>query len=77
MAGTLPGAPQASTVRGIRVRVTKSDAPVRCVQCRHEYELPPHGEEIACPECNCPSWVSTRISDEPLVPALSPSSRQV
>ncbi len=57
--------------------MTKSDAPVRCVQCRHEYELPAHGEEIACPECNCPSWVSTRISDEPLVPALSPSSRQV
>ena len=53
-------------VRGILVRVAKSDAPVRCVQCRHEYELPALGEEIACPHCGCLSWVSTRIADEPL-----------
>ena len=34
---------------------------VRCVECRHEYELPPVGEEIGCPECGSISWVSTRI----------------
>jgi DNA-directed RNA polymerase subunit RPC12/RpoP len=39
---------------------------VRCVECRHEYELPPIGEEIGCPECGCVSWVSTRIPASPL-----------
>jgi DNA-directed RNA polymerase subunit RPC12/RpoP len=73
MAGTLPGAPQGSTVPGILLRVAEKEAPVRCVQCRHEYDLPAQGEEIACPQCNCPSWVSTRISDEPLVPAPEPA----
>ena len=34
---------------------------VRCVECRHEYELPPIGEEIGCPDCGAISWVSTRI----------------
>jgi hypothetical protein len=34
---------------------------VRCVECRHEYELPPLGEEMGCPECGAVSWVSTRI----------------
>jgi len=42
---------------------------VRCVECRHEYGLPPRGEEIACPNCGCPSWVSTQISDESFTPA--------
>ena len=39
---------------------------VRCVECRHEYELPRRGEAIACEQCGCPSWVSTQISDEQL-----------
>jgi DNA-directed RNA polymerase subunit RPC12/RpoP len=38
---------------------------VRCVECRHEYELPPIGEEIGCPECGAISWVSTRIPTGP------------
>jgi DNA-directed RNA polymerase subunit RPC12/RpoP len=50
---------------------------VRCVECRREYGLPPRGEEIACPDCGCPSWVSTRISDEPLVPAPEAAERRV
>ena len=39
---------------------------VRCVECRHEYELPPLGEEMGCPDCGCISWVSARIPSEPL-----------
>jgi PHP family Zn ribbon phosphoesterase len=41
------------------------DAPelVRCVECRHEYELPPLGEEMGCPDCGGISWVSTRIPE--------------
>jgi len=34
---------------------------VRCVECGHEYELPPLGEEMGCPQCGGISWVSTRI----------------
>jgi DNA-directed RNA polymerase subunit RPC12/RpoP len=39
---------------------------VRCVECRHEYEVPPPGHEIGCPECGAISWVSTRIPTDPL-----------
>ena len=39
---------------------------VRCVECRHEYELPAIGEEMGCPDCGSVSWVSTRI------PAFAP-----
>jgi DNA-directed RNA polymerase subunit RPC12/RpoP len=40
---------------------------VRCVECRHEYELPPVGEEMGCPDCGAVSWVSARIpADEPV-----------
>jgi DNA-directed RNA polymerase subunit RPC12/RpoP len=46
--------------------MARKEAPVRCVECRHEYEPPERGEEIACPECGCRSWVSTQISDAPL-----------
>jgi hypothetical protein len=41
---------------------------VRCVECKHEYELPALGEEMGCPECGGVSWVSTRIAAAP-VPA--------
>jgi hypothetical protein len=42
---------------------------VRCVECRHEYELPPLGQEMGCPECGGVSWVSTRIPlSEPAEP---------
>jgi DNA-directed RNA polymerase subunit RPC12/RpoP len=41
---------------------------VRCVECRHEYELPPIGQEIGCPDCGAVSWVSTRIPVEPAEP---------
>ena len=34
---------------------------MRCVECRHEYELPPVGEEMGCPDCGAVSWVSARI----------------
>jgi hypothetical protein len=42
---------------------------VRCVECKHEYELPALGEEMGCPECGGVSWVSTRIAAAPAVPA--------
>jgi rRNA maturation endonuclease Nob1 len=35
---------------------------VRCVECKHEYELPALGEEMGCPLCGGVSWVSTRIA---------------
>lgn len=38
---------------------------VRCVECRHEYELPALGEEMGCPQCGGISWVSTRIAASP------------
>jgi DNA-directed RNA polymerase subunit RPC12/RpoP len=41
---------------------------VRCVECRQEYELPPMGEEIGCPDCGAVTWVSTRIPVEPAEP---------
>jgi DNA-directed RNA polymerase subunit RPC12/RpoP len=41
---------------------------VRCVECRHEYELPPVGEEMGCPECGGVIWVSTRIPAAPAAP---------
>jgi len=34
---------------------------VRCIACRHEYELPPRGVELCCPECGSLVWVSARI----------------
>jgi DNA-directed RNA polymerase subunit RPC12/RpoP len=39
---------------------------VRCIECRHEYDAPPTGEEMACPECGSKSWISARIASEPL-----------
>jgi rRNA maturation endonuclease Nob1 len=39
---------------------------VRCVECKHEYELPALGEEMGCPECGGVSWVSTRIAAAPV-----------
>jgi DNA-directed RNA polymerase subunit RPC12/RpoP len=46
---------------------------VRCVECRHEYELPPIGEEMGCPVCGAISWVSTRIpAFEPEPPKQRP-----
>jgi Zn finger protein HypA/HybF involved in hydrogenase expression len=69
MAGTLPGAPQGSAAGGIHPDVARKVPPVRCVQCRAEYELPQHGDEIACPECGNPSWVSTLITDAPAMSA--------
>jgi DNA-directed RNA polymerase subunit RPC12/RpoP len=44
---------------------------VRCVACRHEYEAPQRGEEMACPNCGSRSWISARIPDEPVRPAKS------
>jgi rRNA maturation endonuclease Nob1 len=35
---------------------------VRCVECKHEYELPALGEEMGCPLCGGVSWISTRIA---------------
>jgi DNA-directed RNA polymerase subunit RPC12/RpoP len=49
--------------------VKKEPDYVRCVECRHEYELPPLGEEMGCPECGAVSWVSTRIPDPSPAPA--------
>jgi len=42
---------------------------VRCVECKHEYELPALGEEMGCPMCGGVSWVSARI---PAPPAPAP-----
>jgi DNA-directed RNA polymerase subunit RPC12/RpoP len=39
---------------------------VRCIECRHEYDAPAYGEEMACPECGSKSWISARIAYEPL-----------
>ena len=39
---------------------------VRCVECKHEYELPALGEEMGCPMCGGSSWVSTRIPAAPV-----------
>ena len=38
---------------------------VRCVECKHEYELPALGEEMGCPLCGGTSWISTRIAAAP------------
>jgi len=37
---------------------------VRCTECRREYEEPPRGEDVACPDCGSPSWLSARIPVE-------------
>jgi len=41
---------------------------VRCTECRHEYEQPERGKDVACPDCGSPSWVSARIPIEPQEP---------
>jgi DNA-directed RNA polymerase subunit RPC12/RpoP len=37
---------------------------VRCTECRQEYEQPERGEDVACPDCGSPTWVSARIPAE-------------
>jgi hypothetical protein len=34
---------------------------VRCVACLHEYELPHRVDELGCPRCGAPTWISARI----------------
>ncbi|MGZ4339293.1 MAG: hypothetical protein ACXVQ3_04485 [Gaiellaceae bacterium] len=48
---------------------------VQCVECRHDYELPPLGEEMGCPQCGGISWVSTRIASPEPQAASSRASR--
>jgi len=50
--------------------VKRDPEQVRCVECRHEYELPALGEEMGCPDCGSISWVSTRIAAAPAPDAV-------
>jgi rRNA maturation endonuclease Nob1 len=47
------------------VSMATSSEWVRCVECKHEYELPALGEDMGCPECGGSSWVSARIAAAP------------
>jgi DNA-directed RNA polymerase subunit RPC12/RpoP len=53
------------------VPVANPPEQVRCVECRHEYDLPALGEEMGCPNCGGISWVSTRIPVAPAPAALA------
>lgn len=35
---------------------------VRCVECGHDYPLPPLGDEFGCAACGCPSWIVVAAS---------------
>jgi len=62
-----------STSRGTRTDLTAqvpegtgvspgmNAALVRCVACLHEHELPHRADELGCPRCGAPTWISARI----------------
>jgi predicted nucleic acid-binding Zn-ribbon protein len=40
----------------------KLECTVQCVACRTVYVADPKAKP-GCPQCGCPSWVSTRIAE--------------
>jgi Zn finger protein HypA/HybF involved in hydrogenase expression len=35
---------------------------VRCLDCRHEYDLPQQGD-LRCPECGSATWIAADIRE--------------